>query len=226
MTIGVTRPVGACPVCGLALSWPGAGGVCPNRWCRRSDRAFSVVYSLGVHQGALRRALLRYKYHGEWWWSGEFARLIGAYLDTNATWFEEFDVLAAVPTYSGPGARRKWDPLRRILEELRALVGGAWEVEPDLVVKVAETPPMQGLDWASRQTLAARWLRNALVVPRPRAVAGATVLVLDDVMTEGSTLREVARALRSAGAAEVAGLVLARPPWSETREASGRGPRS
>jgi predicted amidophosphoribosyltransferase len=181
------------------------------------------VYSLGVHQGALRRALLRYKYHGEWWWSAEFARLIAAYLDANASWFEDFDVLAAVPTYSGPGARRKWDPVRRILEELMALVGGAWEIDPDLVLKVAETPPMQGLDWASRQTLAAGELRDALVVPRRDAVSGATVLVLDDVMTEGSTLREVARALRSAGAAEVAGLVVARPPWSEPGEASGRG---
>ena len=215
--------MGACPVCGLDLSWPGAGGVCPNRWCRRSDRAFSVVYSLGVHRGELRRALLRYKYHGEWWWSGEFARLIAAFLDTNATWFEDFDVLAAVPAYLGVGARRTWDPVRRILEDLKALVIGTWEIDPDLVVKVAETPPMQGLDWAARQTLAAGALRDALVVPRSDAVSGARVLVLDDVMTEGSTLREVARALGSAGATEVAGLVLARPPWSEPRAASRRG---
>jgi predicted amidophosphoribosyltransferase len=38
--------------------------------------------------------------------------------------------------------------------------------------------------------------------------------VFDDVFTEGSTLREVARALLMAGAEEVAGVVLARQPWT------------
>ena len=38
-------------------------------------------------------------------------------------------------------------------------------------------------------------------------------MVIDDVFTEGSTLREVTRALILAGADEVAGLTLARQPW-------------
>ena len=39
------------------------------------------------------------------------------------------------------------------------------------------------------------------------------ILVIDDVFTEGSTLREVARVLVRSGADEVAGLTLARQPW-------------
>ncbi len=38
-------------------------------------------------------------------------------------------------------------------------------------------------------------------------------MVVDDVFTEGSSLQEVARLLRHAGAEEVAGLVLGRPEW-------------
>jgi predicted amidophosphoribosyltransferase len=41
-------------------------------------------------------------------------------------------------------------------------------------------------------------------------VIGKRVLVIDDVFTEGFTLREVARALRLAGALEVSEVVLAR----------------
>lgn len=185
-----------------------------------------MVYSVGVHQGALRRSLLRYKYHGEWWRAAELGRLVSNYLKTNSTWFEEFEVLAGVPAYSGPAARRGWDPVRLILEELATLLGASWKVEPDLVVKATETPAMQGLDWSSRQSLATGPLRAALTVPRPQAIGGARVLVFDDVMTEGSTLREVARALRRAGATEVAGLVLGRPTWSDPRELSGPGSRS
>ena len=213
----------ACPVCGLALSWPGAGGLCPNRWCRRADRSFSVVFSLGVHQGALRHALLRYKYNGELWWGREFARLVARYFEANSAWFEEFGVLGCVPAYTGPGARRRWDPVGHIAEQIGVLVGAAWQVETDLVVKRSETPAMQGLDWAGRQAVATGPLRASLTVPRPSLVAGQRVLVLDDVMTEGSTLREVARALRLAGASEVAGLVLVRHTWSERGEGTGRG---
>ena len=102
---------------------------------------------------------------------------------------------------------------------------GEWSVERSLIVKLSETPPMQGLEWAARQTLAKSVLRASLAVPDGvgRVVDGARVLVPDDVMAEGSTLREVSRVLRHAGADEVAGLVLARPRWSPRRETQGRG---
>ena len=213
----------SCPVCGLALTWPGANGLCPNRWCRRADRSFSVVFSLGAHQGALRHALLRYKYSGELWWGRVFAQLAARYLQTNAAWFEEFGVLGCVPAFTGPGARRRWDPVRLIVEQIGALAGAAWQVETDLLVKTAETPAMQGLDWAGRQAVARGPLRASLKVRRPSVLEGQRVLVFDDVMTEGSTLREVARALRFAGASEVAGLVLVRHTWSERGAETGRG---
>ncbi len=132
-------------------------------------------------------------------------------------------MLGCVPAYTGPGARRRWDPVRHIAEQIGILAGPAWQVETDLVMKMSETPAMQGLDWAGRQAVAAGPLRASLVVPRPSLVKGQRVLVFDDVMTEGSTLREVARALRLAGALEVAGLVLVRHTWSERGERTGVG---
>jgi|GEM_PF-1912861 len=55
---------------------------------------------------------------------------------------------------------------------------------------------------------------KASVKPRPVQVIGRRFLVFDDVFTDGSTLREIARALLVAGAEQVGGLVLARQPWS------------
>ena len=200
-----------CPVCGQRLLRPGP---CPNWWCGRSDRWFSVVYPVGVHQGALRQAVGRYKYRGERWWAGAFAQMIAAYLERNANWFEEFDVLAGVPAYCGPGSARGWDPVGDILDRIEALTDSEWEVDRQAVLKRWETPPMRGRSRLDRQRLARGPLRQALLVPDPERLVGARVLVVDDVLTEGSTLREVARALRLAGAEEVAGLVLARPVWT------------
>ena len=210
---GGPRPAGlaACPVCGQLLF---GRGRCPNRWCRRPDRAFSVAFAAGRYDGALRGAIVRYKYRRELWWADVFARMVARYLQEHATWFEDFDLIVPVPSYVGAGGRRTWDPVGRIAVALQRLVNPGWEVAPGAVVKWSETPAMQGRDWPSRQAIAVGPLRQSLVVPEPSTVARARILVFDDVLTDGSTLREVARTLRAAGAREVAGLVLARPPWS------------
>jgi predicted amidophosphoribosyltransferase len=62
----------------------------------------------------------------------------------------------------------------------------------------------------TRQKIAEYSLRPALSVPQPDLVAGRRILVLDDVYSEGFSMREMARALLQAGAAEVAGIVFAR----------------
>lgn len=46
-------------------------------------------------------------------------------------------------------------------------------------------------------------VRGTFAVRRPAAVAGKTVLVVDDIMTTGSTLSECARMLKTAGAKKV-----------------------
>lgn len=167
-----------------------------------------------MHQGGLRAAITRYKYRGERGLAGVFAASLASYLEAHPAWFEEFDLITAVPAFSGPGARRLWDPVGSILAALASRVGGGWCVAPGAVVKRHETPGMAGRSWAERQVLAAGPLRRSLAVPDRHLVEGRQVLVVDDVLTEGSTLREVARVLRRAGASDVAGLVLARPPWA------------
>ena len=171
-----------------------------------------MAFSVGVYDGGLRRALYAYKYGGRRALAGTFARAVATFLRVHASWFEEFGVIAGVPSYTGPGARRDWDPVGEILAALKPAVGGEWMVEPQLVTKRAETPAMTGLGWTGRQEMAQGPFRSSLGFHGPD-LAGAQVLVFDDVLTEGSTLREVARVLRLHGAADVAGLVLARPPW-------------
>jgi predicted amidophosphoribosyltransferase len=72
---------------------------------------------------------------------------------------------------------------------------------------------MVGHTWRDRKEIAEGQLRAALKVTSPDAVAGKRILIVDDVFTEGFTIREVARALILAGAVEVSEIVLAREPW-------------
>jgi predicted amidophosphoribosyltransferase len=178
-----------------------------------------VAFALGVYSGPLRRAIGRYKYRGERHLAPVFAGMVAGHIAAHPEWFEEFDVFTAVPAYTGPGARRPWNPAGAILAELPARLGRGWAIEPGLVVKEQETPGMAGLGWAARQAVARGPLRRSLRASRP--LGGAQVLVFDDVLTEGSTLREVAGVLRAAGASDVAALVLARPEWEHSPSPPG-----
>lgn len=53
-----------------------------------------------------------------------------------------------------------------------------------------------------------------------RPVEGRTVLVIDDVMDSGLSLKEATRLLQDAGAAKVLTCVFAKKPWPEPREVS------
>jgi predicted amidophosphoribosyltransferase len=140
--------------------------------------------------------------------------MLAAHLREHPTWFEEFDLLLGVPAFVGPGSRRRWDPLGSVLGRLAVLLpAGLWEVDPVAVVKRFETPAMTGRSRADRRRIAEGPLRRSLALAGRSCVAGARVLVVDDVLTGGSTMQEMGRLLRSAGAVEVAGLVLARPGW-------------
>jgi ComF family protein len=81
-------------------------------------------------------------------------------------------------------------------------------VELALLVRSRDTPPQFDLPWSERQ----KNVRGAFSASR--ALPGATVVVVDDVMTTGATLDEAARALKAAGASRVVNWVVARtlPP--------------
>lgn len=201
-------PARPCAACGQGRR---PGGRCPTPACQ-GGRPWSVVWSIGTHEGPLRSVLVEHKYGPDGRWAPVLGRLVVGWLDRHATWVEDLDLLVPVPSWTGPGARRRRDPVGEVAAAVAGLAGPRWDVAA-AVAKQGEVPAMVGRSAAGRRAVAEGPLRRALVVPDPPAVAGARVLVLDDVLTGGGTLTEVARALRVAGAEEVAGLVLARPAW-------------
>ncbi|GAA4022691.1 ComF family protein [Actimicrobium antarcticum] len=79
---------------------------------------------------------------------------------------------------------------------------------PKLVARVRETPAQAGLAARQRQ----KNLRGAFIVPHRAIglVAGQHIGIVDDVMTTGATLHELATTLKRFGARRVTNLVFAR----------------
>lgn len=72
--------------------------------------------------------------------------------------------------------------------------------------RIRETSPQAGLDLKARK----RNLRGAFICDED--LAGKRIALLDDVMTSGSSLNELAQSARRAGAVEISAWVVARTP--------------
>jgi predicted amidophosphoribosyltransferase len=175
-----------------------------------------------MRDGEIERVIGRYKFNDKQHWATIFARVLVGFLEENPDTFRGFDLIVASPSYiSRDGEERSWDHTRRVIEIAHAESRGEWPFDvggaSKAIVKTAATPKMtKQTNWKKRDEIARTELRNALKVPDPRRTTGRSILVYDDVFTDGHTLNEVARCLIKQGHAEsVCGVTLARQPWKK-----------
>jgi len=112
------------------------------------------------------------------------------------------DYLLPMPLHPERLAQRGFNQAAEIARRLSPRLGIPWL--PDACQRLRNTPSQAGLDLKSRQ----RNLRGAFACTID--LRGKRVALIDDVMTSGSSLDELARTARKAGAAEIHAWVLAR----------------
>jgi ComF family protein len=142
-------------------------------------------------------ALIRaYKYRGRL----ALARGLGELLAQSIA--RDADVIVAMPLAPGRLAERGFNQAHEIARVVAALAG--IPLLTSACRKVVDTPPQAALPWQER----AKNVRRAFVCDAD--LKGMRIAVVDDVLTTGATLNELARVLRKAGAVSVAGWVVAR----------------
>lgn len=113
------------------------------------------------------------------------------------------DLLIPIPLHRTRLRERGYNQTLELARPLAQALGVP--LRADALVRTRATPPQTGLDATARR----RNLRGAFAVA-PNATLPAHVVVFDDVMTTGATLREAALTLRRAGVARVDVWALAR----------------
>jgi ComF family protein len=106
-------------------------------------------------------------------------------------------VLVPVPLHRTRLWRRGFNQSALVARELSKLLGIA--AEPLAMQRTRRTPPLKGMSPLQRRKTVA----GAFQVRDGSAVSGRTVILVDDVLTTGSTADACARALKRAGAARV-----------------------
>jgi ComF family protein len=113
-------------------------------------------------------------------------------------------VIMPIPMFWGRRLRRGKNCPETLAECLSQSLGVP--MRRGLLVRHRNTLPQNNLTPAHRF----KNMRGAFRVRRPTIVAGARVLLVDDVLTTGATCSEAAKTLKQAGAETVAVAVVAR----------------
>lgn len=205
----------ACARCGLPIKNPpraaGSGEFLPPPCgaCAGQDLAFDLAACAGTHAAALRTAILEHKFRGD---VGVIPFLQAALRRAlRAPWLTphlgEVGAIATVPLHPLKRWLRAGDPLVPLARDLATAFHGAQQPPryQRLLTKTRWTRPQARLTGVARR----RNLRAAFAVRRGCTVP-PVVLLVDDVITTGSTASECARALKSRGARLVMVIAAAR----------------
>ncbi len=172
-------------------------GLCPL--CRSGLRGFEAAYCFGAYEGRLRELIHLFKYARV----QTLAAPLGALLASALPRDERFDFITPTPLHWQRRWRRGFNQSDLLARNLSRRTG-----IPVLraLRRVHATRTQAGLSNTGRRKNVAR----AFTVRRGARLDGKRVLLIDDVMTTGSTASACAIALKRAGAARVCLLTVAR----------------
>lgn len=158
------------------------------------------------HGGALARAVYRAKYDGD---PTRAARLGALLLPLTPLLARPVGCVVPVPLHPRRLRERGYNQSLELARPVARALGCPLLAEG--LVRLRDTPTQTTLARGARAANVAGVFRAA------RSLAGAHVVVVDDVVTTGATMAAALAAARAAGAASATGLALARMPRRDAR---------
>jgi len=189
----------ACPRCALPLETAApACGACLER-----EPPFAAAWAPFRYEHPLDLLEARFKFRSDLAAGRVLAQLLIERAAADAP--ARPDLIVPVPLHVARLRERGYNQALELAKPLAAALD--IPLQHDLFVRTKPTPPQTGLDAKARR----RNLRGAFAIA-PRATWPAHVVIFDDVMTTGATMRECARMLLRSGVERVDVWALARAP--------------
>ena len=195
----VSLPEQGCPRCGSPSVLVEEQCAC----CGRLAAELEVVRSAAWFMGPVPELIHHFKYQGFYSVASFLARFMAA-----LPWAGELtgsaDILVPVPLHWWRELRRGYNQSERLGQSLSLLCGK--KLVRGAIVRSRRTKSQTRLNIEQRKANVA----GAFLVKIPSLVAGRSILLVDDVMTTGTTLSECAVALKKAGARRIMAFTFAR----------------
>ena len=186
---------GLCAACAKDLPFTHAGG-------KQSGSFYDLCVSPLWYEEKVRDAMLRFKFGGVSAYAKTFGKMIADCVRENLD--GQYDLISWVPLSAKRLKKRGYDQAK-LLAEAAALTLGDTAVKT--LEKFVDVPAQSGTGGAAQRRANISGAYRAADAER---IAGKRILLIDDIVTTGSTLSECARILRGAGAEKVVCATLAR----------------
>jgi len=169
---------------------------------RQDGAYYDFCISPLYYKAAVRRSILRYKFRGASGYAGVYGKILAECIQENPD--IGYDLISWVPLSDKRKHERGYDQAM-LLSLATALELG--EVAVETLRKTRNVQAQSELGGAAERR---ENISGVYEAADPELIEGKCVLLIDDIVTTGSTLEECADALLSAGAARVVCAALAR----------------
>jgi ComF family protein len=181
----------SCPQCGLSTQ----GDICGK--CIKQKPHYDATHALFTYAYPVDALLQHYKYHHALYLSQTFAQLLSAKMQSN-----DIDLIIAMPLHPNRIKERGFNQSL----EVAKIMATKQQIALDRAScsRIKNTPPQASLPLKNR-------LKNMKDAFRcNQSLTGKHIALIDDVMTTGASLNELAKTIKKAGAYKVSCYVLAR----------------
>lgn len=196
----ITSPL--CVCCGIPFSGTDESNhLCGN--CLISKPSFSFARAVGIYEATFLEVIHKFKYRGKIAVGKIMGRLMAEY-DCPSLRISEFTLIMPVPLHSKRLRERGFN---------QSVILGR-EIARRFLIPLDFLTLNRHIDTVSQIHLGKKEresnVRGAFEVTHPEKISDRKIILVDDVYTTGSTVRECARVLMKNGATSVAVLTLAR----------------
>jgi len=193
-----------CSACGDFLPF------CPDEAVSQAGDFYVSCVTPLFYEGQVKDSIHRFKFQNARGYRRTYAALVAACVSEHVT--ESYDLITWAPVSKKRLRKRGYDQAEILAKEVAAYLDKPCV---SILRKSRHAPPQSSLE-GGRDVRKAN-IAGAYEVSDVSLVQGKRILLIDDVLTTGSTLSECARMLLLAGADEVFCAALARAPIWESQ---------
>lgn len=185
-----------CASCQRGLPW------LVGQAAEQTGEDFTLCASPLRYQDAVRASLHRYKFRGQKAYAGAYGKLVAQCVRDHLK--GRYDVISWVPLSEQRLKQRGYDQAMLLAMAVALELGG---VAVETLRKRRNTSAQSGISGTAERRAN---VLDAYEVIDPELVRGRRVLLIDDIITTGSTISECAHTLRTIGATDAVCATLAR----------------
>ena len=189
-----------CYVCGKHLDYY-AVNACIN--CKKKEFHFSRAWSACLYDGVIKELLHLFKYHGYTKIGNFLGKLMVDFLEDNLIAINEIDLIAPVPLHKRKLREREFNQSEHLAEIIAKKFNK--NISVGNLIKVKDTAAQAVTSKEARLEN----VKNSFRIKTDSLIRNQNILIIDDVLTTGTTCSEIAKTLKNSGANSVLTLTLA-----------------